>query len=109
MLKKVFFDLLDNTLRHGERVSEIRVSFRETTDNLIIVWEDNGVGIREEEKDQIFDRGFGKNTGFGLFLVREILSLTDISILENGIPGEGARFEMTVQKGMFQIIDDQSR
>ncbi len=102
MLKKIFFDLLDNSLRHGERVSEIRVYLRETTDYLIIVWEDNGVGIREEEKDLVFDRGFGKNTGFGLFLVREILSLTDISILENGIPGEGARFEMMVQKGMFQ-------
>lgn len=102
MVNKVFFDLLDNSIRHGQRVSEVRVSSHEKNGDLIIVWEDNGAGVNEEEKELIFDRGFGKNTGFGMFLVREILSLTGISIIENGFPGEGARFEITVPRGMFQ-------
>ena len=104
MLKKVFFDLLDNSIRHGQRVSEVRVSTNSINDNLIVIWEDNGIGINKGEKELIFNRGFGKNTGFGMFLVREILSLTGITILENGIPGEGARFIMTVPRGMFQQI-----
>ncbi len=45
-------------------------------DLLTIVWEDNGVGIPVEEKEKIFERGFGKNTGLGMFLVREVLLLT---------------------------------
>ena len=107
LLEKVFFDLLDNSVRHGQSVTEIRVSAHEINDTLIVVWEDNGAGIIEEEKEKIFEREFGKNTGFGMFLVREILSLTDISITETGVPGEGARFEILVPKGMYRYQNSQ--
>jgi PAS domain S-box-containing protein len=102
MLEKVFSNLLDNSLRHGERVTSIRVSSHEAGGNLVVVWEDDGVGISPDEKDRIFDRGFGKNSGFGLFLIREILSLTGITILETGEPGKGARFEIMVLKNQYR-------
>ena len=38
----------------------------------------------------------------GLFLCREILALTDISIDETGIPGEGVRFLMRVKYGLYK-------
>jgi signal transduction histidine kinase len=107
MLEKVFFNLLDNSINHGERVTEIRVSSHQSGSDLIVVWEDNGIGIAPEDKDQIFDRGFGKNTGLGLFLVREILSLTGITIRENGEPGQGARFEIVVPQGAYEIDAEQ--
>ena len=103
LIKTVFSNLLDNSIRHGEQVTEIRVSVHESGNNLMILWEDNGVGIADEEKEQIFTRGYGKNTGFGLFLVREILSLTGISIHETGILGSGVRFEILIPKGSFRI------
>ena len=103
MLEKVFFNLLDNSIRHGERVKEIRVSSHQSGGNLVVVWEDNGVGVEDSEKEQIFERGFGKNTGLGLFLVREILSLTGITITENGKPGKGARFEISVPNTRYRI------
>lgn|GEM_PF-5897097 len=37
---------------------------------------------------------YGKNTGLGLFLCREIASITNILIDENGIEGEGAQFDL---------------
>lgn len=103
MLQKVFFTLLDNSIRHGQHVSEVRLSTTITDNELIISWEDNGLGIPDEEKVEIFDKGFGKNTGFGLFLSREILSLTDISIRETGTYKIGARFEIIVPKGNYRI------
>jgi PAS domain S-box-containing protein len=106
MFEKVFFNLLDNSVRHGQTTTGIRVSARETGDGLDIVWEDNGIGIPDSEKMLIFERGYGKNTGFGMFLVREILGLTGISIRETGIPGKGARFEMSVSEGMFRYQSD---
>lgn len=102
MLEKVFLNLLDNSIRHGARVSEIRVFIYETDTDLTIVWEDNGVGIPVEDKEMIFERGFGKNTGLGMFLAREALSLTGISIRETGLPGKGARFEIIVPKGVYR-------
>lgn len=101
MLENVFFNLLDNAIRHGKQVTAINVTASETEDGLVLVWEDNGVGIPVEYKDRIFDRGFGKNTGLGLFLIREILSITGMAIRENGTPGKGARFEITVPKGSY--------
>jgi PAS domain S-box-containing protein len=103
MLEKVFYNLLDNSIRHGQTVTKITVSSRHERDKLIITWSDNGIGIPVEEKEQIFERGFGKNTGLGLFLVREILSLTKITISETGEAGKGARFEIAVSRGAYRI------
>jgi PAS domain S-box-containing protein len=102
MLEKVFFNLLDNSIRHGGHLTAVGVSSHESAGDLVIVWEDNGIGIPADEKEQIFDRGFGKNTGFGMFLVREILSLTGIRIRETGEPGKGARFEIVVANGAYR-------
>ena len=103
MLEKVFYNLLDNSVRHGGKVSEISVSAYEKDNTLIIIWKDNGDGIPAEHKELIFERGFGKNTGYGLFLVREILSLTGITIEETGEEGKGAIFKITVPSGSYRI------
>lgn len=103
MLEKVFFNLLDNSVRHGRHVTEIKVSSSQSDEGLKIVWEDNGVGVAAEEKEKIFERGFGKNTGLGLFLVRDILSLTGINIKETGSEGQGARFEIFIPPGVFRF------
>ena len=102
LFDRVFSNLLDNCLRHGEHVTEIRVSSHRTGGGLTIVWEDNGVGIPPGEKERIFDRGFGRNTGFGMFLAKEILSLTGMGIRETGEAGKGARFEIVVPAGAYR-------
>jgi PAS domain S-box-containing protein len=109
MLEKIFFNLLDNSIRHGQRVSEIRVSSHKSGGDLVVVWEDNGVGVAADEKERIFERGFGKNTGLGMFLIREILSLTGITIRETGEPGKGVRFEMVVPKRQYRFVDQKQK
>jgi signal transduction histidine kinase len=102
MIKKVFYNLIDNALRHGDHVTKIIFSASETEDGLLIICEDNGVGIPPQDKDLIFTKGFGRDSGLGLFLISEILSITGISIRETGDYGKGARFEMLVPKGDFR-------
>jgi PAS domain S-box-containing protein len=102
LIEKVFQNLLDNSLRHGERVTAIRLSCKEDDRGLNLVWEDNGVGIPREEKDIIFSRGYGKNSGYGLFLIREILNITGITIYETGEPGSGVRFEIHIPPGIYR-------
>jgi PAS domain S-box-containing protein len=104
LFEKVFYNLIDNALRYGGAgMKTIRVSSQEIDTGLLIVCEDDGVGITVEDKKRLFTRGFGKNTGLGLFLSREILAITGITITENGIPGKGARFEITVPKGAYRF------
>ncbi|HPE62991.1 MAG TPA: PAS domain S-box protein [Methanothrix sp.] len=104
MLEKVFFNLLENAARHGGNVTEIRISFLERRDDGggVIVVENNGVGIPAEMKCQIFDQAFGRHTGYGLFLSREILGITGMTIAETGEEGRGARFEITVPRENYR-------
>ena len=103
LLVKVFYNLFDNARQHGGAVTRISISDHPVGTGLTIVIADNGVGIQQEDKSHIFERGFGKNTGLGLFLSREILSITGISISETGVPGKGARFEIAVPEGTFRF------
>ena len=66
-----------------------------------VTYSDNGAGIATPDRGRLFQKGFGKHTGLGLFLSQEILSITGITIEENGNPGEGARFEIAVPKGVW--------
>jgi PAS domain S-box-containing protein len=103
LFEKVFYALLDNALRHGERVDGIRISCHTEGKDTVIGVEDNGVGIPPGEKERIFDRGTGRNTGYGLFISREILSITGLSLRETGTLGAGARFEIRVPEGAFRF------
>jgi len=105
MMEKVYSNLYDNTLRHADGVTGILIHCETDDGDLLIIWEDDGEGIPADYKEKIFNRSFGKNTGFGLFLSREILGITDIAIHETGIPGEGARFEIRVPEGRYRIQD----
>lgn len=105
LLKKVFFNLVENSLRYGgDQLNRISFFVEENDKGLAIVVEDNGVGIEEKDKKHLFMRGFGKQSGLGLFLCREILSITGVTISENGISGRGARFEIFVPKGGYRFV-----
>jgi PAS domain S-box-containing protein len=101
LLEKVFYNLVDNALRYGGEQTRITFSSLLHGDSITLVCEDNGEGVPEEFKEAIFKRQYFKHTGFGLFLSREILSITGLSIHERGEPGKGARFEITVPPGYF--------
>ncbi|MFA4825566.1 MAG: PAS domain S-box protein [Methanoregula sp.] len=104
LLEKVFYNLIDNALRYGgEQMTVIRTTMQESEGGMVISVKDDGVGISAEDKKHLFSRGFGHNTGLGLFLSREILSITGIMITEDGEPGKGARFEILVPKGGWRF------
>lgn len=103
MLEKVFYNLFDNAFRYGEGISEITLSCRQKGIGLVITFSDDGVGIPPEDKERIFRRGYGKNSGLGLFLTREILSITNMEIHETGEFQKGASFEILVPAGYFRF------
>jgi signal transduction histidine kinase len=102
MIVRVFYNLVDNSLRHGETVSEIRISCNRENEDLVIVYEDNGTGIADTVRPILFERGKGKNTGYGMFLIREILAITGFTIAEKGATARGVRFEMRVPRGSYR-------
>jgi signal transduction histidine kinase len=105
MIGKVFYNLIDNALRHGGPATRIAFSRHMSGPDLVISCEDDGTGIPDADKQHIFTKGFGKDSGLGLFLIREILSITGISIAETGTLGKGARFEITIPAGNYRAGD----
>ncbi|MDP3565244.1 MAG: PAS domain S-box protein [Methanoregula sp.] len=103
LFEKALFNIMENVLSHGVRATEVTLRYEEKTDHLTLIIGDNGVGIPPEEKNMIFDRGYGKGSGLGLFLVREVLSITGMTIKESGTSGQGTRFEITVPHGVYRF------
>jgi PAS domain S-box-containing protein len=108
MFGKVLYNLCDNSLRHGVHVRHIRIRSEPADAGCTLIYEDDGVGIPQDKKELIFERGFttssgsAKTSGLGLFLVRDILAITGISIKETGVPGAGSRFEMVIPPGKWR-------
>ena len=98
LLRQIFYNMIDNSQKHGETVTQIQVYWKEEKDNLKIIYEDNGIGITEDQKELIFKEGYGKGTGYGLYLIRKICDEYGWTIKENSSPKTGARFEITIPK-----------
>jgi len=103
LLERVFVTLVENAIMYAQGATVIRAGYSMSGDDAVIVVEDNGPGIAEDKKEQIFSNGAGGGGSTSLFLSREILSITGITIRENGIIGKGARFEIRVPKGSFRF------
>ena len=97
-LRQIFYNLIDNSMMHGEKLSKIKVYCRERKNDLKLVYEDDGVGIPEDEKERIFAEGYGKGTGYGLYLIKKICASYNWTIQETSNIGEGAKFVMTIPK-----------
>lgn len=104
LIIRVLQYLAENTVRHGVNATTVSFSVHRTPRGLLVTAADNGVGIPDDRKEAIFEWKAGDRTGMGLFLVREILAITGITIAETGISGEGARFEILVPDGVYRIV-----
>jgi signal transduction histidine kinase len=100
-LRQLFYNFIDNTRKYGKKTTTIRVYFEKTDlDSLKLIYEDDGVGVPLENKSSLFKEGFstGGSTGFGLFLTKKMVDVYGWKIEENGEPGKGAKFTITIPK-----------
>ena len=100
LLKQLFYNFIDNSLKHGEKVTQIRLHYTEDKNGLKLFYEDNGVGVLEVNKPKLFEVGFttGKGSGLGLYLVKKMMDVYGWRIEENGEPGTGAKFTIIIPK-----------
>jgi PAS domain S-box-containing protein len=98
LLRQVFYNLIDDSLKYGEKIKNIRVCYKEEENQLKLIYEDDGVGIPEEMRSNLFNKGFGKGTGYGLYLLKRICEAYGWTIQETGKQGQGAQFTMTMPK-----------
>lgn len=103
VIAKVFSHLMDNTKIHGKKATSIHISCHETAEGLTLVYEDDGVGISDEQKKELFMRNAGTKSGFSLFFIHDLLEVSEMTIRETGLPGEGVRFEIGIPRGIYRF------
>ena len=81
-LEQVVANLLDNSISFSADDKKIEISIAETSDNLVMLIEDEGPGFSETSPQKIFKRfysnrpkSFGKHSGLGLNIVKNIVEL----------------------------------
>src|SRR4030042_1175243 len=101
LLKQLFYNLIDNSLKYGEKLSCIRVYYEEKNGNhLDLIYEDNGVGIPHAAKPKLFGEGYttGKGSGYGLYLIKRMMEVYGWTIQEAGTPAKRTQFTVTIPK-----------
>lgn len=98
LLRQLFYNLIDNSLKHGEKVTQIKLHFIKEVGQVKLFYEDDGVGVPEANKLKLFHEGFttGGGTGLGLTLVKKMVEVYGWNIKEEGEQGKGAKFVMTI-------------
>ncbi len=99
----VMSHLVENAVRHGSTARNLIVSSAETHGALELIVEDDGQGIPDEKKETIFEYDAGRHAGLGLFICRQILSVTGMTISETGRLGKGARFVIRIPEGNWRV------
>ncbi len=101
LLSELFSNLIENSIRHSEG-DKIKISMEESNEEITILLEDNGKGIPNAYKTDIFERGFKKGetagSGLGMFMVKRIVEEYRGSIEVKDSELGGAKFEIKLRK-----------
>lgn len=115
-IRHIMSNLLSNAVKYTAegtilfKVKEIERKDRKTL--LEIIVKDTGIGIKEENREQIFDRferfDVKKNyavegTGLGLSIVKDLVQLMDGSIEVESVYGEGSLFRARIWQ---EVLDE---
>jgi len=98
----VFYHLFENSKKERTGADRMVVSYHIRPEGCAIIIEDNGKGIPDTQKDLLFSQR-NETYGCGLYLAREILTLTGVSVRETGISGKGTRFEILIPPKGYRI------
>jgi len=98
LLKRLFYNLIDNSLKHGQKVTQIQLQYTKDIDGVKLIYRDNGIGVPETNKSKLFQVGFstGKSSGLGLFLIKKLADVYGWRIVEEGQPNKGVKFVISI-------------
>ncbi len=101
-LAQIVANLVENALKHAS--TTVRTTVAVEADQLVVLVDDDGAGIPEEERDRIFDRLYTARgtptrkvgTGIGLAVVRELTHAMGGQVSCEPLDGVGTRFALRI-------------
>lgn len=106
-IKQALTILLDNAFKYTEVGDSIYLTFKTNEKDIVITVEDTGFGIKEIDKNRIFDRFFrsddirGKNidgSGIGLSILKSLSRIHKFHIKVESKENVGSKFILTISR-----------
>jgi len=92
-LTKAFYNILENSLKHMGRKGEISITVSNSEEGALIVFKDDGKGVKSDEIDNLFDKkyvcGQTPGQGLGLHLVKKSIVAHGGDVFAKSSPGNG--------------------
>lgn len=104
-LRSIVYNLISNGIKFkSDKPSVINIQTKKEGDNVILLVQDNGMGIPKGGIDKIFDM-YGRlnrdieGRGIGLYLAKKIIDATGGNIIVESEPGKGTKFIISLKAG----------
>ncbi len=104
-LEQVLNNLVGNAIKYSPEGGEVTVSARRENDAAVVTVRDQGIGISNEDREQLFDRfyraspenrGGAAGLGLGLYVTRRVVEAHGGTVGVNSEPGQGSEFYFTL-------------
>ena len=100
LMSRVIYNLLQNAYKYGRDNGYVRLTLSREDSDAVIRVKDNGIGIKKEDLDKIWQRfwqadssrGSEGGNGLGLAMVKEIAELHGGSVTAESTEGRGSEF-----------------
>ncbi len=100
LISRVIYNLLQNAYKYGRDNGYVRLTLSREDSDAVIRVKDNGIGIKKEDLDKIWQRfwqadssrGAESGSGLGLAMVKEIAELHGGSVTAESTEGRGSEF-----------------
>jgi signal transduction histidine kinase/ligand-binding sensor domain-containing protein len=104
IIQNILLNLIDNGVKYSiidKNEVTIRISIDDYKNGVLMIVEDNGIGINKEIQHKVFDMFFrgtdqSKGSGLGLYLVKKIVNRLNGKIVINSIPKSGTQVEVYI-------------
>ena len=114
LIHEVILNLVENAIKYSPEEGQVKISSQEVDDQVIIMVEDTGPGIPEQEQAQIFDKFYRgelgksqpKGSGLGLYLVKYFVELHNGRIFLDSSAKQGTKVGFTLPITDSQNTED---
>jgi len=103
LITVLFLNIIKNSIKYNKNGGFINIRLFKKENNVIIIFEDNGIGISKEDLPYVFDRFYqasrartGKGSGIGLAIVKEITELHNGKISIKSKLGKGSQVKVSL-------------
>ncbi|MBU1564640.1 MAG: DUF3365 domain-containing protein [Proteobacteria bacterium] len=101
-LKQIIINIGLNAIQAMPEGGKLSIRCHESADQLVLVFQDTGIGISTENMPHIFDpffttKGVGEGTGLGLAVTYSLVQRMNGKIAVDSSPGKGTTFTITLQ------------